>query len=427
MNLNKASFILLICILCVCNPFVSTGQKNCVPESLYQKWELMAEADKKSNKQYKSNQIPLLNWPLRLASGFNYPNYYVINNYVDLDSGPGIEDYNCGAKSYNGHRGTDIDLDPFEWQMKNEGSVDVIAAAAGTIFDKGDGIFDENCNTSPCPSNTRGNYIIIQHNDGSRTLYYHMKRFSVTSKNMGDAVVQGEYLGKVGSSGCSSHPHLHFEVWNSQLDVVDPFAGTCNTTTTSSLWANQKPYNDTGINRIGTYSSIPVHPEGNGACPNTHTVNQKNHFTRGSSVYIQGNLRHTLSGIWAYIKVRDPNGSLVADLTYTPPTDDRYFLNHTFNTSFFSVLGKYTITLNYFFATVTHEFWLTDGCPSNRTLSNQTHNADRWYNASQTITSNSDSNAGVETLYNANNRITMTPGFSAKNGFRAYLGNACIN
>jgi murein DD-endopeptidase MepM/ murein hydrolase activator NlpD len=37
-------------------------------------------------------------------------------------------------------------------------------------------------------------------------------------------VKTGDVLGQVGSSGCSTHPHLHFEITDSVDDWVDPFA-----------------------------------------------------------------------------------------------------------------------------------------------------------------------------------------------------------
>lgn len=54
-----------------------------------------------------------------------------------------------------------------------------------------------------------GNYIIMQHADGSKTLYGHMSKLYV---KIGNQVEQGETIGAMGSTGRSTGSHLHFEV-----------------------------------------------------------------------------------------------------------------------------------------------------------------------------------------------------------------------
>ena len=54
-----------------------------------------------------------------------------------------------------------------------------------------------------------GRYIVINHGDGFTTLYAHLNSREVRS---GEKVQQGQFIGKVGSSGLSTGPHLHFEV-----------------------------------------------------------------------------------------------------------------------------------------------------------------------------------------------------------------------
>ncbi|HBR01528.1 MAG TPA: hypothetical protein DD738_02840 [Ruminiclostridium sp.] len=52
-----------------------------------------------------------------------------------------------------------------------------------------------------------GNTIVIEHGFGLKTWYYHMDELLVKT---GDRVIQGEIIGKVGSTGFSTSPHLHF-------------------------------------------------------------------------------------------------------------------------------------------------------------------------------------------------------------------------
>ena len=59
-----------------------------------------------------------------------------------------------------------------------------------------------------------GNYIVIQHEDNTRSGYWHLKHDSVFAK-VGDFVKQGQVIGLSGRSGYSYFPHLHFIVWRS--------------------------------------------------------------------------------------------------------------------------------------------------------------------------------------------------------------------
>ncbi|MDY3015205.1 MAG: peptidoglycan DD-metalloendopeptidase family protein [Evtepia sp.] len=66
-----------------------------------------------------------------------------------------------------------------------------------------------------------GNYIVISHSDGSRTMYAHQSSRAVSA---GQTVSQGQTIGYVGSTGSSTGNHLHFEVWkgSSSSSRVNP-------------------------------------------------------------------------------------------------------------------------------------------------------------------------------------------------------------
>jgi len=55
-----------------------------------------------------------------------------------------------------------------------------------------------------------GNAVVIDHGDGLATLYAHQSRITVS---VGQQVSEGEVIGYVGSTGQSTGPHLHWEVW----------------------------------------------------------------------------------------------------------------------------------------------------------------------------------------------------------------------
>ena len=73
----------------------------------------------------------------------------------------------------------------------------VIAAASGTVV-------------KSYFSSSYGNYVVISHGGGLMTAYAHMTRRLVSA---GQTVAAGQQVGTVGSTGNSTGPHLHFEVY----------------------------------------------------------------------------------------------------------------------------------------------------------------------------------------------------------------------
>jgi murein DD-endopeptidase MepM/ murein hydrolase activator NlpD len=61
---------------------------------------------------------------------------------------------------------------------------------------------------------SHGNNIVIQHNDNSRSGYWHLQKDGALVK-VGDTVKQGQLIGLSGKTGYAATPHLHFIVWKS--------------------------------------------------------------------------------------------------------------------------------------------------------------------------------------------------------------------
>ncbi len=59
---------------------------------------------------------------------------------------------------------------------------------------------------------SHGNYIVIQHEDSSRSGYWHLQHNAVFVK-VGDTVKAGQPIGLSGKTGYTYFPHLHFIVW----------------------------------------------------------------------------------------------------------------------------------------------------------------------------------------------------------------------
>lgn len=69
-----------------------------------------------------------------------------------------------------------------------------------------------------------GNCVMIDHGNGYKTLYGHMSSIAVSN---GQTVSKGETIGYVGSTGVSTGPHCHYEVWKdgSRIDPEQFYSG----------------------------------------------------------------------------------------------------------------------------------------------------------------------------------------------------------
>jgi hypothetical protein len=257
----------------------------------------------------------MLEYPLKLVAESTWNSAWAISNFVDHDTSSAVLDYNCTQRTYNGHQGTDYFIWPFSFYLMYNDLVEIVAAAPGVIVYKNDGSFDENCEW---PGFAVWNAVYIEHTDGTTALYGHMKDGSLTNKNVGDSVVTGEFLGIVGSSGYSTGPHLHLEIWDTDTNWVDPYQGGCNSTNTVSAWTEQRPYWDKAINAMTVHDSIPT----NFACPGAEEHTHFDYeFHPGDSVYGYIWVTNIQGGIDTfYTTVNRPDGSLFTDyLTPVPP------------------------------------------------------------------------------------------------------------
>ncbi len=123
----------------------------------------------------------------------------------------------CPAGSRPTHEGVDINLNS---------NTPIYAAAGGTV-------------TTATNSNATSGYgsqVVITHPSGHTTRYAHMVYGSLAVK-VGAVVPRGTVLGRVGSTGNSTGPHLHFEMFRNGVNVTNRYfiCGQVNVTALAPL------------------------------------------------------------------------------------------------------------------------------------------------------------------------------------------------
>ena len=370
---------------------------------------------------------PMFIWPMECAPHFDYPSCYAISNYVDHDPTGNVQDYNCGSRTYDGHDGIDIRIPPFTWNTMDEGAVEIIAAAPGVIISKSDGNTDQSCAWG---SGIPWNAVFVEHADGTITWYGHMKNGSTTTKDVGETVVAGEYLGLVGSSGNSTGPHLHFEVYDPDGNLVDPFQGVCNNLNNDSWWLNQLPYFDSGVNRMITGSQRFTSPP----CPQLAQIFDAEVFDQGDSIFFSVHFRNDNSGNTTKSTAFEPDGdtSTVLNAFYTETnfsTNSNIFYSRMIPNN--ALQGKWTFeavhtTASYGTDTYEKYFWVTQDCQADYNFIG-THTTSRYYVASNTISSTASINGGTHVVYDAENFTLLLPGFIAPVGSKLEVKTAGCN
>jgi murein DD-endopeptidase MepM/ murein hydrolase activator NlpD len=118
---------------------------------------------------------------LDVNNDFSFP----LKNYrISSDFGPRI---NPVTGAFRVHEGLDLAAPT---------GTEVFATRSGTVAEIGSNA-------------VYGNYIIIRHSDGWSSLYGHLSKIEITAQS---TVQSGMLIGRVGSTGQSTGPHLHFEL-----------------------------------------------------------------------------------------------------------------------------------------------------------------------------------------------------------------------
>ncbi len=105
-------------------------------------------------------------------------------------------------------------LHPILGYVRNHDGLDYSANFGDSIYAAAPGVVEV-----AAPFGGYGRTVVINHGEGNLTLYAHL---SVIAAEPGETIERGDVIGFVGSSGLSTGPHLHFEIWVDGETAVDP-------------------------------------------------------------------------------------------------------------------------------------------------------------------------------------------------------------
>jgi len=157
------------------------------------------------------------------AAEYAWPTTYGAYVSAYFDNG-GTTDWQCGGRSYSGHKGTDIAGEPR--------NTPVYAGSAGAVIRRYDGFSDGYWGN--WDGGGFGNHVALYHSDGHTTIYGHLNAWSGLP-DLYEEIECLDAIGGIGTSGNSTGLHLHFEVrvgtdgvyyYSGSAD--DPFTGACS-------------------------------------------------------------------------------------------------------------------------------------------------------------------------------------------------------
>jgi len=133
-----------------------------------------------------------------------------------ISSNYGYRDLDGDGEKESYHGGIDI---------SDYGEHYIIAATNGVVVDIVDNKVNYSLDNKVCKGGyieSYGNFVLIEHSNGTTTRYAHLKTGTINVEE-GEEVRQGQIIAMMGTSGCSTGVHLHFEVINSATNQrLDP-------------------------------------------------------------------------------------------------------------------------------------------------------------------------------------------------------------
>jgi murein DD-endopeptidase MepM/ murein hydrolase activator NlpD len=170
-----------------------------------------------------------------------------IDGHTEWYEASGVGQRRAGmAQPVSGHitSGFGMRFHPILGYTRFHRGVDYGAAYGSPIYAAADGLV-----SIAGPHGGNGNFVRLTHSAVLGTSYSHMSRIMVSP---GSRVAQGQLIGYVGSTGLSTGPHLHFEVYKDGV-AVNPL--TVSFASTSLLSGNEL---EAFRARLRGYLSLPV-------------------------------------------------------------------------------------------------------------------------------------------------------------------------
>ena len=109
---------------------------------------------------------------------------------------------------------SDKRLHPLFGGVKKHNGVDIVAPENTIVYAAASGIVEK----ASFFNGNAGHSVTIKHKYGFKTKYFHLNLFIV---NPNEKVKKGQIIGFLGSTGASTAPHLHYEVWKNEK-VINP-------------------------------------------------------------------------------------------------------------------------------------------------------------------------------------------------------------
>lgn len=99
------------------------------------------------------------------------------------------------------------------WGAQHAG-VDIANKIGTPIYALTDGVVEESG-----PASGFGLWVVVRHDDGTRSVYGHINRAFVKE---GQKIRAGEEIAEIGNRGESTGPHLHLEIWDANGNKLNP-------------------------------------------------------------------------------------------------------------------------------------------------------------------------------------------------------------